>query len=158
MLDCLMIERSPGIHVMARKSAKPQHVEPENESPEATATSGPGKVTKSAAARAALSAGYDNPQKAVAYIKKEFDIEMGAQHFSSVKSQLKKQEEGTAKAKGKPGRKPKAAGAAVEGYLAPPPTPRTHVDGDLIESLETLKPLIAQYGSDKVKRLVDLLG
>jgi hypothetical protein len=29
---------------------------------------------------------------------------------------------------------------------------------DLIASLETLKPLIAQYGAVKVHRLVDLLG
>jgi hypothetical protein len=31
-------------------------------------------------------------------------------------------------------------------------------DADLIESLETLKPLVAQFGVEKVRRLVDLLG
>ena len=29
---------------------------------------------------------------------------------------------------------------------------------DRIDTLEALKPLIAQYGADKVKRIVDLLG
>jgi hypothetical protein len=41
----------------------------------------------------------------------------------------------------------------------PLPGPPANSSGlDLIESLEALKPLVALLGSDKVKRLVDLLG
>jgi hypothetical protein len=65
-----------------------------------------------------------------------------------------KKKGGTA-SKGKPGRKPRQP---VDGFIAPPAKHRTNGEGDLIESLETLKPLIAQYGPDKMKRLVDLLG
>ena len=31
-------------------------------------------------------------------------------------------------------------------------------DGDLLEALEAMKPLVASMGAEKVKRLVDLLG
>jgi hypothetical protein len=80
--------------------------------------------------------------------------------WSSYKAQQKARDAKSSDApKGKPGRKPKAAPSqAVEGYLAPPPKSVPAGGDDLIESLETLKPLIAQYGADKVKRLVDLLG
>jgi hypothetical protein len=73
-----------------------------------------------------------------------------------VKSQLKKRA-GSGAPKGKPGRKPKAS-AATEGYLAPPPKPPADGGPDLLDSLESLKPLIAQYGAERVKRMVDLLG
>ena len=108
-------------------------------------------ISKSAAARAALDAGIESPEKAVEFIRSQFGIEMSRQHFSTVKSQTKKKQGYT---KSKRGRKPKAANY-VEGYLAPPPSGRRD---NLIESLETLKPLVAQFGAEKVKRLVDLLG
>lgn len=149
---------------MAKKSAKPQYVEPENESQEMPETEGGQEghgyapITKSAAARAALDAGYEGPQEAVAYIKKTFGLEMGAQHFSAIKSQTKKAA-GSATPKGKPGRKPKAASQAIEDYVAPPRKPRApNGERDLIETLEALKPLIASHGADRLKRLVDLLG
>jgi len=31
-------------------------------------------------------------------------------------------------------------------------------DGDLLDALATMKPLIAHYGAEKVKKMVDLLG
>ena len=83
-----------------------------------------------------------------------FGIEMSKPHFSAVKSQLKKREGGGAAPKGRPGRKPKAA---VEGYLAPPKVVPTG-EGDLLEALEAMKPLVARLGVEKVKRIVDLLG
>ena len=150
---------------MARTKTKPQHVEPEDESQEtpepetpavAPATRKP--VKKADAARAALAAGIEAPQKAVAFIKTRFGIEMNPQHFSAMKSQIRKKErEGgaapTAEASAR--RKPSAE---VEGHLAPPPKAAGDAEPDLLAALETMKPLIAQLGAEKVKRIVDLLG
>jgi hypothetical protein len=77
----------------------------------------------------------------VAYIKDRFGLEMGPQHFSAVKSaHLKKQ------------------GIPTVNTRFQKTEPAATGEADLIDTLETLKPLIAQYGADKVKRLVDLLG
>jgi hypothetical protein len=115
-------------------------------------------ISKSEAARQALSAGLEGPEEATDFIRREFGIEMSRPHFSAVKSQLKKKE-GTSATPGKPGRKKRLIPPAVETYQVPPRTRAASAQApDLIESLETLKPLIAQYGAEKVKRLVDLLG
>jgi hypothetical protein len=110
-------------------------------------------MSKADAVRAALSEGIEAPQEAVAFIKHRFGIEMGAQHFSSVKSQQKKREGAPAARRG---RKPKQA--AADGYVAPPPRPAASGGSDLLDAMEAMKPLIAQYGADQVKRIVDLLG
>jgi hypothetical protein len=137
---------------MARKSAvkpKSETDSPEQQALEASSLDPAAKtVSKAAAARAAIDAGHDNPQQAVAYIKKTFGIDMGAQHFSAVKSQLRKKEGAT---KNEPRRKP------LDGYLAPPKIEATG-EGDLFDALAAMKPLIAQFGADKVKKMVDLLG
>ncbi len=66
---------------------------------------------------------------------------------------------GSAKPKGKPGRKPKQAHRQViESNQVPPPKAAPTGGDDLIESLEALKPLVAQLGPDKVKRPVDLIS
>jgi hypothetical protein len=110
-------------------------------------------VSKAQAARAAIDEGYESPLQAVAWIKTRFGIDMAPQHFSAVKSQTKqKQTAAQPDEKGEP--KPKPA----DGYLAPPPKILPTGEGDLIDVLEKIKPLIAQYGPDKIKRLVDLLG
>ncbi len=114
-------------------------------------------VSKSDAARAALDAGHAGPQEAIAFIKKNFGIDMSPQHFSAVKSIVKKKEAEAAGASTKAA-SPKAKSSAIEGYLAPPPRSHTKPDADLLDAMESMKPLIAQYGSDKVKRIVDLLG
>jgi hypothetical protein len=152
----------------ARTARRPPHAPPEDESQEApepeageskpkaaTKAAKAGIASKTEAVRRALADGFDGPQEGTAYIRKEFGIEIAPQHFSAVKSQIKKRE-GSAAPKGKPGRKPKQP-AASDGYLAPPKAP---ADGgpDLLDSLESLKPLIAQYGAERVKRMVDLLG
>ncbi len=105
----------------------------------------PGAISKSEAVRRALAEGIDQPADGVAYIKSQFGIEMGPPHFSAVKSaHLKKQGEPTVNTR----------------FQKADASPKEPVSGEreLINSLETLKPLIAQYGADKVKRLVDLLG
>lgn len=110
-------------------------------------------ITKVEAVKNALAAGKESPADGTEFIKSNYGIEMNPQHFSSVKSQLKKKE-GTAK----PGRKPRAASRAVEGYVAPPPKIVPTGEGDLIDALERMKPLVASLGAEKVHRLVDLLG
>ena len=105
-------------------------------------------VSKANAARAALAEGIEAPQKAVAFIKKRFGIEMNPQHFSAFKSQVRKKE-----AASKP-----AAERADSSPASPTPKPSAGGEADLLAALETMKPLIAQYGADKVKRIVDLLG
>jgi hypothetical protein len=151
----------------SRKQQKPAVIKREDESQdfkelealeaaepdEEPATDAP---NKSQAARAAMDEGYEKPAEAVAWIKKTYGIDMGAQHFSAIKSQTKKKTE-SATPKAKPSRKP----IAVEnGYLAPPS--KQHIEptgeGDLLDTLEKLKPLIAQQGAERIKRLVDLLG
>ncbi len=113
------------------------------------------KLSKSDAVRAALTEGVKSPGDAVAFIQKRFGIEMSRQHFSATKAQIKRREqEGAPTGSIRRGRTPEAA---VEGYLAPPKVTPTG-EGDLIDVLEKMKPLIAQYGAEKVKRLVDLLG
>jgi hypothetical protein len=137
---------------MAKKSATSKTGEPEaaNQMEPAGTT-----ISKSEAARQAIAAGLDSPEEATNFIRKQFGIEMSKAHFSAVKSQVKaKAAEGTPAPKGKPGRKPKAA----SGDVTLPTKPRAAGETALIESLETLKPLIAHYGATKVKRLVDLLG
>jgi hypothetical protein len=134
---------------------------PKNRKPEEGGQETPSPVAKPVkkvdAAKAALNAGIDSPQLAVAYIAQHYGIELLPQHFSAIKSQLKKKQ-GLAEPAAKRGPKPKGA-AAVEGYLAPPPTlqPVTG-EPDLLAAMETMKPLIAALGAEKVKRIVDLLG
>jgi hypothetical protein len=162
---------------MARKktASTPQPVEPEGESKEATASelasgfethglvapghrrrrkaSGKREVTsKTDAVRRAIAAGQEGPQEGTAWIRQELRIEMTPQHFSAVKSQLKKREGG---ALGRPGRKPKAL---IEGYLAPPPGLQSIGQPDLLAAMEAMKPLVTALGAEKVKRIADLLG
>jgi hypothetical protein len=144
---------------MARtNSAKtsPKHRKPEDEGQD-TPSHVEKPVKKVDAAKAALNEGIESPQLAVAYIAKRFGIELDPQHFSSIKSQLKKKQ-GLAEPAAKRGPKPKDA-AAVEGYPAPPPKPQPATgEPDLLAAMETMKPLIAALGAEKVKRIVDLLG
>lgn len=127
---------------MAKKAAKtkPKAAGLGNEGP-------PGAISKSEAVRRALADGVDQPADGVAYILSQFGIEMGPQHFSAVKSvHLKKQGIPTVNTRFQPKTDASPKEATLSG------------EGDLLESLEILKPLIAQFGADKVKRLVDLLG
>jgi hypothetical protein len=149
---------------VARKMTKAaKQVEPKDEMQEAVEaqpgpSAEPGKttVTKAEAARAALAEGVESPTEAAEFIKKRFGIELSPQHFSTIKFQLKKRGE-QAPSGNKRGRRPKSA-QPVEGSLAPPRKPPVLGGGDLLDSLDVLKPLIAEYGADRVKRMVDLLG
>ncbi len=152
------------------KKSVPAPVEPEDESqetpdeePARTIEPGPipqGAVSQTDAARAALDAGYEKPAEAVKYIMDTFGIEMNPQYFSAIKTRTRGSAGEAKKAEpAKRGRKPKAAApVAVKAPAPAKATPAANGESDLLESLETLKPLIASMGAEKVKRLVDLLG
>jgi hypothetical protein len=101
-------------------------------------------ISKADAIRAALQAGIESPTAASEYIRKRFGMDVSRTHVSAFKSQKKKAEN------------PESPGP-VEGYLAPPKLEAIG-DGDLLDALEMMKPLVASLGADKVKRIVDLLG
>jgi len=104
--------------------------------------------------RAALAHGVEAPGAIVDFLQDRYGIAITKQMASSYKAKLGSRD--PKQAKGKPGRKPKAA---VEGYLAPPPQQRGGGDeGDLLAALRAIKPLVAQMGTDKVHEIVDLLG
>jgi hypothetical protein len=128
---------------MARKQISAQREEIQEqgpEEPELSALSSRGAtVSKADAIRAALRAGVDSPSAAEKYIKKRFGIEVSRAHFSAFKSQAKKA------AGGSDGHY--AASTKVDGVL----------DGDLLDALEKMKPLVASLGAERVKRIVDLL-
>jgi hypothetical protein len=116
-----------------KKNPKPAVIEPEDESQdfeeqEALEATEPDEEpadtpSKSQAARAAMDEGYEKPGEAGAWIKKTYGIDMGPQHFSAIKSQMKKAEFDAPKTK--PGRKPRAI---ENGYLASPPKRRIEPD------------------------------
>jgi hypothetical protein len=160
---------------MARPKAKavPRFVEPEDENQdieeqqrlEATEPEEPGtngkRISKTDAIRAAMAEGIESPGDGVDFIRRRFGIEMSKGHFSATKSKLKSAEAVGASKGG--ARKSAPAGASkrkpepVEDYQTPPEQPAGR-DGNLLDALEQMKPLIAQYGPDHVKRMVDLLG
>jgi hypothetical protein len=146
------------------KKSVPVHVEPEDasqdipdEEPASVIEPTPG-MSKADACRAALAAGIVDAEKAQAFTLSKFGVEIKATDFALYKSKQKKA--GPAPVtKGKPGRKPKAvAPATVDGYLAPPVKPKAAGEPDVLLALEGVKELMATYGADKVRRIVDLLS
>jgi hypothetical protein len=131
---------------MAKQTVTKSKTEPQAETQ--TGQEGHGRINKSEAVRRALADGVVQPIEGVAYIKSHFGIEIGPQHFSAVKSNTMKRL-GTSTVNTR--FQPKSAKTAAR-------TTTVNGESDLIESLETLKPLVAQFGVEKVRRLVDLLG
>jgi len=103
-------------------------------------------ISKTDAVRAALSEGMDMPSEGVPFIKSRFGIDLIPQHFSAIKSQLKKREGEPA---GKRGRKSRTV-------ISTPVA--TNGNADLLGTLEAIKHLVEEHGADKVKRMVDLVG
>ena len=108
-----------------------------------------------------MAQGIESPGDGVNFIRKRFGLEMSKQHFSATKSKLKSAEAAGA-SKGV-ARKSAPTGASKRkpepvGDYQPPPEPPAGRDANLLDALEQMKPLIAQYGPDHVKRMVDLLG
>jgi hypothetical protein len=147
------------------KKSVPSHVEPEDasqeepdEEPAVVIESTPiGSMSKADACRAALAAGIEDAEKAQEFTRSKFGVEIKATDFALYKSKAK---QAAAPAKAEPakrGRKPKSNEPAVT-HIPAAPRAATNGEPDLLESLETLKPLIAAMGAEKVHRLVDLLG
>jgi hypothetical protein len=151
------------------KKSVPAHVEPEDASQEIPDEE-PARVielsaiSKADAVRAALSAGKELPGDIHDFVLSKFGHDIPKQTISSYKAQEKARQEKKAAAapKAEPakrGPKPKAAApAAVEGYVAPPAKPKAAGEPDVLLALEGVKELMATYGADKVRRIVDLLS
>ena len=117
----------------------------------------PRKMSKTDAIRAAVAEGHESPADGVDFIKRRFGIELSKQHFSATKSKLKTTGGGQTKEASRATAPARKKAARVEGYLAPPEQPAGG-EGNLLDALEAIKPLIAQHGAESVKRMVDLLG
>jgi len=162
---------------MAKKSTKPapRYNDPEEENQEAPEdepafahdAGGPdhasspahaGTASKADACRAALAEGITTTEEAVAFARSRYGVEIKPTDFTLYKSKAKRGL-GDAAARGKPGRKPKAAGAAGDGHPAPPRGGSRPAGGqsDLLAAMEAMKPLVDSLGADRVKRIVDLL-
>jgi hypothetical protein len=129
---------------MARKTTKTRRpIEPKDESQEAPepdapepetpreAATGRPTMSKVDAVKAALAEGVESPEDGVAFIQKRFGIEIGRQHFSATKSQLKRREGGGApKGKRAPKRRQVAEPAP---QTAPPAQPTATGETDMID-------------------------
>jgi hypothetical protein len=121
-------------------------------------TSTGGKVvSKASAVRDAIARGKVTPEDGTSYIKRVYGLDITKQMFSSYKSQ-EKLRRAKAGSKGKPGRKPRAgAGQSAPGDSASSSN-SAKGDANLLDAMEAMKPLVANLGAERVKRIVDLLG
>jgi hypothetical protein len=93
----------------------------------------------------------------------KFGHDIPNQMVSSYKAQEKarqaKKEAAAPKAEpAKRGLKPKAATPVVDGYVAPPVKPKAASEPDMLLALEGIKELVGQFGAEKLKRMVDIIG
>ena len=162
---------------MARPKAKaaPRFVEPEDESQdpedrqrleaEEPETSGR-RMSKTDAIRAAMAEGIESPGDGVDFIRKRFGLEMSKGHFSATKSKLKSSEgqggKKTAPAKAAPAKAaPKAAAKSGPEPVAERQRATARPaggEGNLLDLMEQMKPMVDEHGVDTLKRIVDLLG
>lgn len=137
---------------------KAKHPKVANAEPEAEAGSDAhGRrmpTSKSDAVRMAIAAGFDTPQIGAGYIRSQFGLDITPEHFSAVKSADKKKVLAESPAS-KTRRKPKVG---VEDEPARTARPAKKAGTDLIAAIETMTPLVAALGADKVKRIADLLS
>ena len=111
-----------------------------------------GRMSKAGAARETLAAGVTLPREASVYIKQKYGIDITPQQFSAEKSRLKQRSGGVLPSPAFPN-----SPRPLNSYLAPPRL-QDSTEPNLLEAMETMKPLIARLGADTVKRMVDLLG
>jgi hypothetical protein len=157
---------------MARPKAKaaPRLVEAEDESQdpedrqrleaEEPETSGR-RMSKTDAIRAAMAEGIESPGDGVDFIRKRFGLEMSKGHFSATKSKLKSSEgqggKKSAPAKAAPKAAAKSRPEPVEERKAATARPAGG-EGNLLDLMEQMKPMVEAHGVDRLKRIVDLLG
>ena len=159
------------------KKSVPATVEPEDESQESPEeepavviepTPAAPAVSKAEAVRIALSEGLESPGDIHEFVLKKFGHDIPNQMISSYKAQEKARQAKKAatapKAEpAKRGRKPKSTywqsdptAPPLESYFDSSPLPKA--EPDILLALEGVKELVSQFGADKVKRMVDLLG
>jgi hypothetical protein len=153
---------------MAREATRGSRpLEPEDESQEAPepeaqerevpreAGGGPRAMSKVDAVRVALTEGIESPEQGTDFIRRRFGIEMGRQHFSATKSQLRNREGGVGSPKGK--RAPKGGRTPASGS-SPPTVGRPAAEGsmDMIDDLAAVKSLVKRLGAEQVRKIVDL--
>jgi hypothetical protein len=102
-------------------------------------------VSNAQAVREALAAGIEAPGDIADFAKSNFGLDIPKMQASAHKSQLRGRGEIPTKCR----RSTKDAGQ-------PKIVPTG--EGDLLDALEAMKPVIAQYGAEKVKKMVDILG
>ncbi|MDG3007423.1 hypothetical protein [Paludisphaera mucosa] len=108
-------------------------------------------LSNAQAVRNALSEGHEKIDEIDDFVRTQYGKEIPRQQISAYKSQTKRKA-GEAPRRG---RRPKGA---VEGYLAPPARLTPTGEGDLIDALRALKPLVAKVGVENVKKLAELLS
>jgi hypothetical protein len=149
-----------------RTAKHPKHVKPEEiqEAPEEEpATVIAPTISKAEAVRVAIFAGKESPGDIHDFVLKKFGHDIPNQMVSSYKAQEKarqaKKEAAAPKAEpAKRGLKPKAATPVVDGYVAPPVKPKAASEPDMLLALEGIKELVGQFGAEKLKRMVDIIG
>jgi hypothetical protein len=110
-----------------------------------TATDAP--ASKMEAVRRTLAAGIEHPAEGVQYIRDHFNMEVSKGMYSAYKAQIR------AKAERKSVR-PRGWHKAQPVELAPN---RGHFNGDdALDAARQVKDLVARFGSDTVRGLVDL--
>jgi len=133
---------------MSRKSKSPAvELDPTSES-----TAEEGAISNAQAVRNALAEGLESIDDIDSFVRTEYGKDIPRQQISAYKSQSKRKAGEPTARRGRPPR------AAIEGYLAPPSRRGSNDRGDLLDVLQTLKPLVADMGPDRVKKLVDLLS
>ena len=98
-------------------------------------------ISKAQAVRNAMAEGLESLDDIEGFLKSRHGIEMPRQQLSAYKSQAKARE---------------SAGNETAPKAAAKPTSGN--DGDLLDALEAIKPLVEKLGAEKVRRLVDLLS
>jgi hypothetical protein len=105
-------------------------------------------MTKTEAVKQAIAAGLDKPKEAVAYIKEKFGLDVGAQMFSSYKSQLNR------KGGAAPAKRGRKAGVSkgtethgLKGY---------GTSG--VELAREVKKLVDGFGAVAVKEMADVFA
>jgi hypothetical protein len=115
-------------------------------------------ISKAEAVRTAISAGKESPDDIHDFVLSKFGHDIPTRTISAYKAQAKARAAKKGAPKGKPGRKPKVAAPVSNGYVAPPEKPKAAGEPDVLLALEGVKELMATYGADKVRRIVDLLS
>jgi hypothetical protein len=158
---------------MARPKAKaaPRFVEAEDErqdpedrqrlEAEEPETSGR-RMSKTDAIREAMAEGIESPGDGVDFIRKRFGLEMSKGHFSATKSKLKSSEgqggKKTAPAKAAPAKAAAKSGPEPVAERQRATSRPASGEGNLLDLMEQMKPMVDEHGVDTLKRIVDLLG